>query len=137
MKIRVGNIILISCFCLTIFSSCNRQTKLEGVWIGSEIRKPLVDWILNIQGNQFHLIREDYCMWYKGRFNMNNNCILKKIDLKINDTHARSQNGKTILGIYEIDSDALTVVMGLPGTQARPLSFDEPRDAVVFSFVRS
>ncbi len=40
------------------------------------------------------------------------------------------QNGKTIFGIYEIRSDTLTVVVGLPGQPARPLSLDEPRGAV-------
>ncbi len=109
----------------------------EGVWVGCDIRKPLVDWTLKIQGNQFQLIREDSCIWYKGRFNLNNNCILKKIDLQISDAHARSQNGKTILGIYEINSDTLTVVLDLPGNQTRPLSLDEPRGAMVFNFVRS
>lgn len=137
MNFRVVNSILIICFCVAIFSSCIRQNRLEGVWVGCDIRKPLVDWTLKIQANQFQLIREDSCIWYKGRFNLNNNCILKKIDLQISDTHARSQNGKTILGIYEITGNTLTVVLDLPGEQARPLSLDEPRGTMVFNFVRS
>ena len=137
MKFSVGDSILIICFCMTIFSSCNRPTELEGPWIGCQIRKPLIDWTLTIQGNQFHLIREEFDMWYKGRFRLNSNCLLKKIDLQIHDTHARSQNGKTMLGIYKINSDTLTVVLGAPGKPARPLSLDEPRDAVVFNFIRS
>lgn len=137
MKFIDCNLILFLCLCAVIFSSCNPQTGLEGPWTGCEIRKPLIDWTLTIQGNQFSLIREDFDMWYKGCFRLNNNCVLKKIDLQINDTHAQSQNGKTILGIYEISSDTLTVVVGLPGQPARPLSLDEPRGAVVFNFVRS
>ena len=137
MKFKVGKPILIICLCATVFSSCNRQTELEGQWIGCEIRKPLIDWILTIQSNQFYLIREDFDIWYKGRFKLNNNCALKKIDLQINDAHARTQNGKTILGIYEINKDTLTVVLDLPGKQARPLSLDEPRGAVVFNFYKS
>ena len=137
MKFRVRNSILILFFCTTIFSSCNRQTELEGMWIGCEIRKPCIDWTLTIQGNQFHLIREDSFRWYKGCIQLNNNCALKKIDLQINDTHTRSQNGKTILGIYEINNDTLTVVLGQPGKPARPLSLDEHWGAVVFDFVRS
>ena len=136
MIFRIGNLILFICFCAMIFSSCNRQTELEGPWIGCEIRKPLVDWTLTIQGNQFYLIREDFDMWDTGRFRLNSNCVLKKIDLQINDTHARSQNGKTILGIYEIDSDTLTVVVGPPDKPARPHSLDEPEGAVIFNFVR-
>lgn len=137
MKFRIAYSILFFCLCVTIFCSCNCQTGLEGPWVGCEIRKPLIDWILNIQGDQFNLIREDFDKWYKGRFKLNNNCTLKKIDLQIYDTHAQSQNGKTILGVYEINSDTLTVVLGVPGKQARPVSLEEPRGAMVFNFVRS
>jgi len=137
MRFRIGNTILVLCFCLTTLGSCIRQNRLEGVWIGCEIRKPLIDWILNIRGNQFYLFREDLDRWYKGRIKLNNNCILKKIDLQIHDAHVRSQTGKTILGIYEINSDTLTVVMGISGKQARPGSFEESRGVMVFNFVRS
>jgi uncharacterized protein (TIGR03067 family) len=137
MKLNVGVSKLIICFCTTIFCSCNCSTELEGPWIGCQIRKPLIDWTLAIQGHQFHLIREEFDMWYKGRIRLNSNCLLKKIDLLIHDTHERSQNGKTMLGIYKINSGTLTVVLGSPGKPARPLSLDEPRDAVVFNFVRS
>ena len=137
MKFRVANSIIIICFCAAIFSSCNRQTELEGRWIGCEVRKPLIDWALNIQGDQFYLIREDFDMWYIGRFKLNGNCVFKKIDLLIKDTHVQSQNGRTILGIYEINNDTLLVVMGQPGVPARPLYLDEHRGAVVFDFVRS
>jgi len=137
MKSNVGYPILVICFCATIFISCNRQTELEGPWIGCEIRKPLLDWTLTVQDNHFSLIREDFDMWFEGSFRLNSNCVLKKIDLQINNTYARSQKGKTILGIYKINSDTLTVVLGAPGKPARPLSLDEPRDAVVFNFIRS
>lgn len=137
MKSNVGNPILVICFCAAIFTSCNRQTELEGPWIGCEIRRPLLDWTLTVQDNHFSLIREDFDIWFEGSFRLNSNCVLKKIDLQINDTYARSQKGKTILGIYEIDSDTLTIVLGLPGKQERPLSLDESSGAVVFNFVRS
>jgi len=137
MKSNVGYPILVICFCATIFISCNRQTELEGPWIGCEIRKPLLDWTLTVQDNHFSLIREDFDTWFEGSFRLNSNCVLKKIDLQINNTYACSQKGKTILGIYEIDSDTLTIVLDLPGKQERPLSLDESSGAVVFNFVRS
>lgn len=137
MKLMVDGPILIICFWATIFSSCIRQTELEGRWTGCEIRKPLIDWSLNIQGEQFHLIREDIFIWYKGRFKLNKNCALRKIDFQIDDTNARSQNGNTMLGIYEIDNDILTVVVGIDCNSPRPDSFDESRHAAVFNFVKS
>jgi uncharacterized protein (TIGR03067 family) len=137
MKSNVGNPIIVICFYATIFISCNRQTELEGPWIGCEIRNPILDWALTVQDDHFSLIREDSDIWFEGRFRLNSNCVLKKIDLQINDTHTRSQKGKTILGIYEIGSDTLTIVLDLSGKQERPLSLDEPCGAVVFNFVRS
>ncbi|MGD2015218.1 MAG: hypothetical protein PVH37_10875 [Desulfobacterales bacterium] len=136
MKSNVGNPILVTCFCVAIFISCNCQTELEGPWIGCEIRKPLLDWTFTVQDNHFSLIREDFDMWLEGLFTLNSNCVLKKIDLQINDTYALSQKGKTILGIYEIDRDTLTIVLGRPGIQERPLSLDEPSGAVVFYFLK-
>ena len=137
MKFRLGSSIIIICFCATILNSCIRQTQLKGHWIGCEIRKPCVDWILTIEGNQFHLIRDDSSRWYNGSFQLNGNCALKKIDLQIDDAHAPSQNGKTILGIYQISSNSLTIVVGRPGKIVRPHSFDDPEGAVIFNFDRT
>jgi uncharacterized protein (TIGR03067 family) len=76
-------------------------------------------------------------MWYKGRFILNNNCALRKIDFLIDDTNSKSQNGNTILGIYEINRDTLTVVLGIGCNPSRPTCFDESRHSAVFNFVRS
>jgi uncharacterized protein (TIGR03067 family) len=137
MKSRLSNITIIICFFGVVLISCQRQSDLEGLWIGCELRKPCIDWFLTIEGNQFHLIREDAFISYKGRFQLNNNCVHKKIDLQINEAHTQSQNGRTILGIYQISRNLLTVVMGLPGKPSRPLSFDETKGAFVFHFDRS
>ena len=44
-------------------------------------------------------------MWYVGQFNLNNNCLLKKIDLKFSHTHIQVHNGTMRLGIYTIDGN--------------------------------
>ena len=136
MKIRVGILIWIICFCAAIFSSCIGRTELEGHWTGCQIRKPLIDWRLSIQGDQFQLIREDIYTWYKGRLKLNNNCALRKIDFQIVATNSKSQ-GNTLLGIYEISNDTLTLVLTLGASSVRPHSFDESKQAVVFNFVKS
>jgi uncharacterized protein (TIGR03067 family) len=120
-----------------LFSGCNGQTELEGTWIGCDVRKPLMDWTLTIRGDRFYLVREDSGMWYSGLFKLNNNCALKKIDLEITDTHATVNNGKILLGIYDVDDESLTFITNKPGNLSRPLSFDETEEAVVFNFVRS
>ena len=66
-----------------------------------------------------------------------NNCLLKKIDLQFSQTHIKAHNERTLLGIYDVDEDTLTFITAAPGKNSRPLSFDEPQEAVVFSFVRS
>ena len=120
-----------------LLGGCNHRTDLEGTWVGCDTRKPFVDWTLTIVDNQFYLVREDLSMWYMGKLNLNNNCLLKKIDLKFSDTHIQIQNGTTLLGIYEIDGNNLTLMTSMPDNPLRPGSFDEYDKAVVFNFVRS
>ena len=137
MKFEVFISILILFMCSVYLNGCDCQTALEGKWVGCDIRKPLVDWTLSIQGKNFVLMREDSNRWYEGQFKLNNNCVFKKIDFEINDTHTRALIGKILFGIYEINEYTLILVTSEPGKQARPLSFDDPTDAVVFDFVRS
>jgi uncharacterized protein (TIGR03067 family) len=120
-----------------LFSGCSSRSGLEGRWVGCDVRRPLIDWTLTIHGNRFYLVREDLTIWYIGQFSLNNNCLLKKIDLQFSDIHIKAHNETTLLGIYEIDQDTLTFIAAAPGTNLRPLSFDQPQEAVIFSFVRS
>lgn len=137
MKTNSIKLILIICLAGMLLGACSSQTGLEGRWVGCDVRKPLIDWTLTIHGNRFYLVREDLTMWYIGQFSLNNNCLLKKIDLQFSETHIKTQNATTLLGIYEVDADILTFITAAPGKNARPLSFDEPQEAIVFSFVRS
>lgn len=117
-------------------SSCNRRTELEGSWVGCEVRRPLIDWTLTIKGNQFSLARKDLNVWYKGFLRLNKNCRLKKIDLVVIDTALQLSNGKTSLGIYEVDGHTLTIIATEPVDHLRPLSFDEPGKSSEFYFVK-
>ncbi|MGD8303542.1 MAG: hypothetical protein PVI55_14100 [Desulfobacterales bacterium] len=137
MKSKLKNLILILCLGSILLIGCNHYTGLEGTWVGRDIQKPLIDWTLTVHANQFYLIREDLSMWYIGKFSLNNNCLLKKIDLKFSDTHIQVQHGITLLGIYEIDGNSLTLMTCRPGSLLRPSSFDEYDKAVVFNFMRS
>jgi uncharacterized protein (TIGR03067 family) len=122
---------------LSLFlTSCNRRSELVGSWIGCEVRRPLIDWTLTIKGNQFSLVRDDLNVWYKGFLRLNKNCRLKKIDLEVIDTAAQIPNGKTSLGIYEVDEDTLTIIATEPGDHLRLLSFDEPGKSNEFYFTK-
>ena len=132
-----GFIIFLALIFISLFlSSCNCRSELEGSWVGCEVRKPLIDWTLTIKGNQFSLVREDLNLWYKGFLKLNNNCRLKKIDLEVLDTAFQIFNGKTSLGIYEVDGDTLTIIATEPGDHLRPLSFDEPGKSNEFYFTK-
>ena len=102
-------------FLSLLLTSCNRRSELEGSWVGCEVRRPLVEWTLSVNGNQFNLVREDLNEWYTGFLRLNKNCRLKKIDLEVIDTAKQKSKGKTSLGIYEIDGDKLTIIATEPG----------------------
>jgi uncharacterized protein (TIGR03067 family) len=137
MKTKAFKLILIICLAGMLLGACSSQTGLEGRWVGCDVRKPLIDWTLTVQGNRFYLVREDLTMWYIGQFSLNNNCLLKKIDLQFSHTHIKAHKERTLLGIYQVEEDILTFITAAPGENSRPLSFDEPQGAVVFNFVRS
>jgi uncharacterized protein (TIGR03067 family) len=137
MKTKKVKLICILSLVGALLGACNHHTGLEGTWVGCDMRNPLIDWTLTIIGNQFYLVREDLSMWYVGQFNLNNNCLLKKIDLKFSNTHIQVHNGTMRLGIYTIDGNSLTLITSKPGSQLRPTSFDDNGQAVVFNFVRS
>ena len=136
MKTKMTKTFILFCLGGLLMSACNHTSGLEGTWVGCDVRNPLIDWSLTVLGNQFYLVREDMSMWYIGKFNLNNNCLLKKIDLKFSKTHIQINNGKTLLGIYEIDGDTLTLITNKPGNRHRPDSFDIKGEAVIFNFIR-
>jgi len=136
MRSKGFSFIFLLTFLLLFLISCNRPLELEGSWVGCEVRRPLIDWTLTIKGNQFSLVREDLSVWYKGLLKLNKNCRLKKIDLVVTDTAVQISNGKTSLGIYEVDGDTLTIIATDPGDHLRPLSFDEPGKSSEFYFTK-
>jgi uncharacterized protein (TIGR03067 family) len=136
MKINGYKFIIL--FIVTLlFGACSPCYELEGRWVGYADGKPPADWILTIQGDYYNLIREDSTTWYRGQIKLNNNCVLKKIDFEISDTSVQPHYGKTLLGIYKIEEDTLTIVTSEPGGQLRPRSFEEYEKAVVYIFARS
>ncbi|MGD2269678.1 MAG: hypothetical protein PVI06_04705 [Desulfobacterales bacterium] len=136
MKVNRCNFVIL--FMVTLlFGACSSYFELEGTWVGYADGKSPADWILTIKGDYYNLVREDSTTWYRGQIKLNNNCLLKKIDFEISDTSVQAHYGKTLLGIYKLEAETLTIVTGEPGDQLRPRSFDEYEKAVVFIFARS
>ena len=136
MQSKFFSFFFVLIFLSLLLTSCNRRSELEGSWVGCEVRRPLIDWTLKIKGNNFSLVREDFNLWYNGFLKLNKNCRLKKIDLEVIDTAEQRSNGKTRLGIYEVDGDTLTIIAGKPGDHLRPLSFDEAGKSNEFCFTK-
>jgi uncharacterized protein (TIGR03067 family) len=136
MQSKFFSFFFVLIFLSLLLTSCNRRSELEGSWIGCEVRRPFFDWTLTVTGNQFSLVREDFNLWYNGFLKLNKNSRLKKIDLEVLDTAEQRSNGKTRLGIYEVDGDTLTIIAGKPGDYLRPLSFDEPGKSSEFYFTK-
>ncbi|MDH4012125.1 MAG: hypothetical protein OEU55_15485, partial [Desulfobacterales bacterium] len=70
MKFKIINLLLFICLVGVLLGACSSHTGLEGRWVGCDVRKPLIDWTLTIQGNRFYLVREDLTMWYIGQFSL-------------------------------------------------------------------
>jgi len=137
MKSNTFRLLITLCVFEVLWAACSYFIELQGTWIGYEESQPLIDWELIIEGNQFKLIREDDGIWYKGRLKLNNNCVLKKIDFEIKETHIATHAVKTLLGIYAIENDSLTIASNESEARARPEAFDEPANSHVFYFVRT
>ena len=126
MKSKAFNFLFVFLFLSLFLSACNHRSALEGSWVGCEMRRPLIDWTLTVEDTHFRLVREDSGLWYMGLIRLNLNCRLNKIDMVIDDTSIPALRGKTVLGIFEIDGDSLTIASSQPGGHSRPQSFGEP-----------
>jgi uncharacterized protein (TIGR03067 family) len=135
MQSKGFNFFFVFIFLALFLSSCNRRSELEGSWVGCQVHRPLIEWLLTIEDNHFSFVREDKGLWYMGLIRLNLNCRLKKIDMIIDDTSIPALKGKTALGIFEIDGDTLTIASSEPGGQLRPRSFDEP-GTIEFNFAK-
>ncbi len=117
--------------------ACNTPVVLEGTWSGYEIGSPRRDCTLTIERNQFALVCESAGMWFRGNLRLNTNCNRKKMDLLISDSPISAYNGKTSLGIYEIEDESLILVTAEPGNSQRPFTIDETEDVLAFVFEKS
>ena len=119
---------------LMLAIACNTPAVLEGTWSGYEIGRSNRDWTLTIEHNHFALVCENGSMWFKGSLRLNTNCNRKKMDLLISDSPIQVYNGKTTLGIYEIENDSLILVTAEPGNRHRPFSLEDTEGVLAFVF---
>ena len=139
MKLSTGRSVCIALILALIAPcfGCGAPQELQGTWIGYATDKPRQDWILIIRHDKFNLAAEDSSKCFTGQLALNWNCRIKKIDLEYCEQSQCSYNRNISYGIFKIEDETLTLVAGKPGQHIRPLSFDEPGDAVVYIFEKN
>ena len=137
MKSKMSNLLLPLFMLIILPVACSTPAEMEGTWLGHEIGSPQQNWTMTIEGSQFKLVCENTGVWYKGNLVLNTNCSRNKMDLRIRATAVQAYNGKTSLGIYEIEDGSLILVATEPGKTQRPFSFDETEEFIAFVFEKS
>lgn len=117
-----------------LLAGCSHHQKsdlatLQGTWSG---RQALVDHqcSLVISGNNYEMQdASDTNAWNKGTFTLRQDTDPRQFVFVIADCHVPKFLGATIMAIYRLEGDTLTVSWNAPGNPAAPSAFDAPHAA--------
>jgi uncharacterized protein (TIGR03067 family) len=104
------------------------KERLQGTWKavtaqeGGETKDDVEDHRLIFSGDEFRVKKGDETI-IEGKFRIDASKKPKEIDMKITDARKEDFNGKTALGIYELDADTLKWCANEPGATERPKKF--------------
>jgi uncharacterized protein (TIGR03067 family) len=105
-----------------------KKTTLEGVWkavTATQDGKEQADTqehTLTFTGDTFTIARNGETV-IKGTFNVDAAKKPSTIDMLIKESKGDRHNGKSVVGIYELDGDSLKWCAAEPGTTERPAEF--------------
>ena len=104
------------------------KDKLQGTWKAvtaqerGESKEDAGDHRLIFSGDEFSVKKGDETI-IKGKFKIDSSKKPKQIDMEITDASKEKFNGKTAVGIYELDGDTLKWCANEPGGAERPKKF--------------
>jgi uncharacterized protein (TIGR03067 family) len=104
------------------------KEKLQGTWKAvtaqerGETRDDAEDRLLIFSGDEFRVKKGDDII-VKGKFKIDASKRPKEIDMEITDARKDDLNGKTALGIYELEGNTLKWCASEPGGMERPKEF--------------
>jgi uncharacterized protein (TIGR03067 family) len=110
------------------------KEKLRGTWKAvtvkeqGESKEETEDHRLIFSGDQFSIKKGDEIL-IKGKFKIDSSKKPKEIDMEITEAREEKLEGKTALGIYDLDGDTLKWCANEPGATERPKEFASEADS--------
>ncbi len=113
-----------------------KSETLEGRWTGFEGDQPNAKCTLTITGTNLDYRGVQSNDWCRGTFVLNEWTQPRQLDLTIQEIADPQYAGKSLLGIYEFQGEALKVAVAEPGSAQRPAGLAGGQGVRVFTFKR-
>jgi uncharacterized protein (TIGR03067 family) len=99
---------------------------LQGTWNGRQINNtPEHQCSFIISGNNYEFQDEaDTNAWNKGTFTLREDTDPRQYIAVVSECHLPQFEGKTIMAIYRLENDTLTMTWSAPGKTEAPAAFD-------------
>jgi uncharacterized protein (TIGR03067 family) len=140
-----NKIMTVLCGAAILMTGCSRQQKsdtvtLQGTWNGPQIhanpKVPEHPCSLVISGGNYEFEDElDTNAWNKGTFTLREDTNPRQFIAVIGECHVPPLVGKTVMAIYRLEGDTLTMTWSAPGKTEAPAAFDA-RGAARMEFKR-
>lgn len=116
-----------------------RETKkgaeLEGTWVGTTGEGYGGEWTFVISKGKMEVKGPDYD-FYSGTITLNTKTNPNQAEFKIDKCSPPEYVGETLLGIYKLNGNKLTLAASEPGSTSRPAFLESGGGAMLFSLTR-
>ena len=101
-------------------------TTLQGTWNGRQLNNTSDHQCsLIISGNNYEFQDEaDSNSWNKGTFTLREDTNPRQYIAVVSECHVPQFEGKTVMAIYRLENDTLTMASSAPGKSEAPAAFD-------------
>ena len=98
------------------------RNELKGNWTGRMVGDPDNIWKYEFYDSTMRALYNDL-EYYRGAYTVNTAATPKQLNVYIDSSLDFSSIGKTVLAIYKISNDTLTLAGKVPGETPRPVDF--------------